>query len=134
MFLKRGARVIIDSPTPNNPWEFGNYSYIPTIFASTYAELAVDELGGPANGVWYVQHSQYAAQAMHNLGSVFIDANYPLDHGHTAPPLAAIVAQTFVLGLKCGTAPLQDLAINATARIEGATLGTCILANSTIPI
>jgi rhamnogalacturonan acetylesterase len=38
MFLAKGARVIISSPTPNNPWEFGNYSYIPTIFASTYAE------------------------------------------------------------------------------------------------
>ena len=100
----------------------------------TYLRLAVTELGGPSAGVWYVQHSQYAAQAMENLGPVFIDANYPLDHGHTAPPLAAIVAQTFVLGLKCGTAPLQDLVLNATARIEGPTLGTCILVNSTEPI
>ena len=71
---------------------------------------------------------------MKNLGRVFIDANYPLDHGHTAPPLAAIVAQSVVLGLKCGTAPLMDLVVNATARIEGPTLGTCILANSTLPI
>jgi len=36
--------------------------------------------------------------------------------------------------LKCGTSPLQDLVVNATARIEGAVLGTCLLANDTIPI
>jgi rhamnogalacturonan acetylesterase len=71
---------------------------------------------------------------MENLGPVFVDANYPIDHTHTAPALAAYVAQSFVLGLKCGTSPLQDFVINATARIEGPVLGTCILANSTLPI
>ena len=71
---------------------------------------------------------------MENLGPTIIDANYPIDHTHTAPYLADIVAQSFVLGLKCGTSPLQDLVMNATARIEGPILGTCILANSTLPI
>jgi len=32
LFLSKGAKVIISSPTPNNPWEFGNFSYTPTIF------------------------------------------------------------------------------------------------------
>jgi rhamnogalacturonan acetylesterase len=81
-----------------------------------------------------VPHGQYAAQAMYNLGPVFIDANYPIDHTHTAPELADIVAKSFVLGLKCGTSPLLDLVVNASARIEGPTLGTCILANATLPI
>ena len=71
---------------------------------------------------------------MENLGPTITDANYPMDHTHTAPYLADIVAQSFVLGLKCGTSPLQELVMNAMARVEGPILGTCILANSTLPI
>jgi len=132
-FLAKGARVVISSATPDNPWETGNYTYVPNRF-SYYAWLTVAELGGPAAGVYYVPHGQYTAQAMFNLGPTFIDANYPIDHTHTSPILAAIVAQSFVLGLKCGTSPLTDFVVNATARIEGPTLGSCILANSTLPI
>jgi rhamnogalacturonan acetylesterase len=84
--------------------------------------------------VYFVPHGQYAAQAMKNLGPDVIDANYQMDHTHTAPYLADIVAQSFVLGLKCGTSPLQDLIVNATARIEGPVLGSCLVANATIPI
>jgi rhamnogalacturonan acetylesterase len=84
--------------------------------------------------VYFVPHGQYAAQAMNNLGATVVDANYPLDHTHTGPYLASVVAQSFALGLKCGTSGLGDLVANASARIEGATLGTCILANSTLPI
>ena len=94
----------------------------------------MEELGGPAAGVYFVSHGEYAAQAMHNLGPAIVDANYPLDHTHTAPYLAGVVSQSFVLGVKCGTAPLQDRVDNATARIEGPILGTCILANSTLPV
>jgi rhamnogalacturonan acetylesterase len=32
IFLSKGARVILSSPTPDNPWELGNYSYLPTNF------------------------------------------------------------------------------------------------------
>jgi len=71
---------------------------------------------------------------MHNLGPQIVDANYPFDHTHTAPYLADIVAQSFVLGLKCGTSPLQDWVVNATARLEGAVLGTCLSANASVPI
>lgn len=71
---------------------------------------------------------------MFNLGPAVIDADYPVDHTHTAPTLAAAIAQEFILGLKCGTSGLADLAINATARIEGPVLGTCLIANATLPI
>jgi rhamnogalacturonan acetylesterase len=66
--------------------------------------------------VYFVPHGQYAAQAMKNLGPKIIDANYPMDHTHTAPYLADIVAKSIVLGLKCGTSPLQDLLVNVTAK------------------
>ncbi|KUJ21178.1 SGNH hydrolase [Mollisia scopiformis] len=133
MYLSLGAKVILSSPTPDNPWETGNYSYTPDRF-TYYSWLSVTELGGPSAGVYFVPHGQYAAQAMKNLGPEIVDANYPMDHTHTAPYLADVVAQSFVLGLKCGTSGLGGLVSNATARLEGSVLGTCILANGTLPI
>ncbi|TVY57641.1 Rhamnogalacturonan acetylesterase [Lachnellula cervina] len=132
-FLDKRAKVVLSSLTPNNPWEFGNYSYIPNIF-TYYTWLAASELGGPSKGVYFVPHGQYAAQAMKNLGKETVDANYPMDHTHTAPYLADVVAQAFVLGVKCGTSGLQDLVVNATSRLQGAVLGTCLMVNETLPI
>jgi rhamnogalacturonan acetylesterase len=95
--------------------------------------LATLELGGPSAHVYYVQHGSYAAQAQKLLGPEVVDANYPMDHTHTAPFLADVHSQAFVLGLKCGTSPLANLVLNATARIE-ATRGPCLPANATLPI
>jgi rhamnogalacturonan acetylesterase len=133
IFLSKGAKVILSSPTPSNPWEKGNYSYTPSIF-NYYSSLATTELGGPKSGVYFVAHGQYAAQAMRLLGKEVVDENYPMDHTHTAPYLADVVARSFVLGLKCGTAPLAGLVMNATSRLEGELLGTCLSANETVPI
>lgn len=59
----------------------------------TRLSLAVTELGGAAAGVWFVPHSEYAAQTMKLLGPTIIDENFPMDHTHTAPYLADIVSQ-----------------------------------------
>jgi hypothetical protein len=96
--------------------------------------LSATELGGPSKGVYFVPHGAYVAQAEKNLGPEIVDANYPMDHTHTAPFLADVVAKSFALGLKCGTSPLQDLVINATSRMEGSVLGTCLPANERVPI
>lgn len=87
--------------------------------------LAVSQLGGPAKGVYFVPHGEYAAQAMKNLGAATVDANYPNDHTHTAPYLADVMARAFVLGLKCGTSPLGQLAINSTSSLTSTFLGAC---------
>jgi rhamnogalacturonan acetylesterase len=100
---------------------------------NSISRLSVEEMGGPAAGVYFVPHSQYAAQMMFNLG-IGIDQYFPLDHGHTAPYLASLMAQEFVLGLKCGSAPLQGLVVNVTSRIESPLLGTCLPVNATLPI
>lgn len=55
--------------------------------------LATLELGGPASNVFFVQHGQYAAQAQKLLGKAVVDANYPMDHTHTAPFLADVVCR-----------------------------------------
>ncbi|KAL6704803.1 hypothetical protein ACN47E_007607 [Coniothyrium glycines] len=132
-FLSLGAAgVIISEQLPTNVWESGDYTFKPTAF-SYYGLVATEELGGPAVGVHFIQHGSYAAQAQRLLGSAIVDANYPMDHTHTAPFLADVHSQAFVLGLKCGTSPLADLVVNATARIEQLR-GPCLPANDTIPI
>ncbi|KAH8675263.1 GDSL-like Lipase/Acylhydrolase [Xylariales sp. PMI_506] len=135
IFLSRGARVIIASPTPFNPYlnAAGDYEWSPSLY-SWYAWYVVQSLGGPGAGIYYVDHNAYVAQAEALLGPQVVDSGYPMDNTHFAPFLADIVSQAFVLGLKCGTAPLQSRVLNATSRIEGATLGTCLSVNSTLPI
>ncbi|KAK3935076.1 GDSL-like Lipase/Acylhydrolase [Diplogelasinospora grovesii] len=133
IFLSKGAKVIISSPTPNNPYEFGNYSWTPTIY-QYYSWYVAQSLGGPEAGIYYVNHGDYAAQAVKLLGPQVAAANYPMDHTHLSPHFADLFAQAFVLGLKCGTAPLQGRLVNATSRIEGPVLGTCLSVNATLPI
>jgi rhamnogalacturonan acetylesterase len=56
-----------------------------------YDRLVALELGGPPSNVFFVQHGSYAAQAQRLLGKAIVDANYPMDHTHTAPFLADVV-------------------------------------------
>lgn len=133
-FLSLGARVILTSPTPTNPFtSSGVFSWKPTIYAY-YSWYIASSLGGPAKGVYYVDHSDYAAQAVRLLGAESANKNYPMDNTHLSPHYADLFAQAFVLGLKCGTAPLQGAVVNATARIEGDVLGTCLRVNETLPV
>lgn len=134
-FLSLGAKVIISSPTPTNPYEAtGAYDWAPTTY-SWYSWLAAESLGGPGGGgVYYVDHGGYGAQALRLMGRAAADAGFPMDNTHTAPWLADVLAGAFVLGVKCGTAPLQGFVVNATSRIEGPLLGSCERANATLPI
>ncbi|KAH6644563.1 SGNH hydrolase-type esterase domain-containing protein [Boeremia exigua] len=132
-YLDLGAAgIVIAEQLPTNVWESGSYTYRSPVFAY-YSELATIELGGPASNVFFVQHGAYAAQAQKLLGKAVVDTNYPMDHTHTAPFLADVHSQAFVLGLKCGTSPLANLIVNATARIEQER-GPCLPANATLPI
>ncbi|KAI4917794.1 hypothetical protein J4E85_009886 [Alternaria conjuncta] len=132
-FLSLGASgIVISSQLPTNVWESGSYSFTPGRFAY-YNMLSAIELGGPASHVYFVQHGSYAAQAQKLLGKEVVDKEYPMDHTHTAPFLADVHSQAFVLGLKCGTSPLAGLVVNATARIE-MERGGCLPANATLPI
>lgn len=133
IFLSLGAKVIISSQTPTNPYESGAYSWVPTIFQH-YSWYVVDSLGGPDKGIYYVNHGDYSAQALLLMGQTETDVSFPKDNTHTSPYLADIFAKEFVLGVKCGTSPFQDLVVNATSRIEGNELGSCEQVNATLPI
>ncbi|KDN69562.1 putative GDSL-like Lipase/Acylhydrolase [Colletotrichum sublineola] len=120
-----GAKVIIASATPDNPWESGTFGWGYDRFFY-YAWLAVEQLGGPSQGYYFVPHGAYAAQAMKNLGATVVNANYPNDHTHPAPFLTDAVHKAFVLGLSCGTSALASLAKNTTASMTSTFLGPCI--------
>ncbi|OHE99028.1 GDSL-like Lipase/Acylhydrolase [Colletotrichum orchidophilum] len=132
-FLSLGARVVISTSTPVNPYSAGNFSWTPTIY-SWYSWHVVESLGGPAAGIYYVPHGNYSAQALQVQGPQAAVEGYPMDAVHMSPKLADSFAGAFVLGLKCGTSPLQEYVVNATSRLEGDRLGTCLQVNATLPI
>ncbi|KAF4770089.1 hypothetical protein N7455_009341 [Penicillium solitum] len=101
-FKDKGANVIISSQTPNNPWETGTFTYTPSRFVG-YAELAAT-----AAGVAYVDHGAYVADQFQTLGLTAVDAYFPLDHTHTSPTGASVVAQAFFKAVVCGDVALKD--------------------------
>ncbi|KAI1338143.1 SGNH hydrolase-type esterase domain-containing protein [Xylariaceae sp. FL0016] len=133
LFLDKGAKVIMSSPTPNNICESGSCSWGPYRF-DYYAWLAAKQVGGTAAGVYFVPHGQYASQAMISLGAATVNAHYPNDHTHTDPYMANVMAGSFVLGLKCGTSALGQAVKNSTTSLTTSFYGSCAKFNSTIPV
>jgi len=115
LMLSKGAKVIISSQTPNNPWESGTFSYAPTRFV-TYAKAVVQALGNP--NVVFVDHGQYVANEYQSLGKVTVDA-FSNDHTHMSPAGATVVEKAFMKGLMCGASALSAYSKNSTASIEG---------------
>ena len=112
----KGAKVVISSPTPNNPWEGGSFSYSSPRF-TTYAKSAVAQIGGSA---FFVDHGLYTANIWKSLGKSKVDAFFPNDHTHTSPAGAESVEKAFVKGLLCaGSGPLKGFVRNETAGVEG---------------
>lgn len=107
MFTAKSARVLISSQTPNNPWETGAFSYSPSRFVG-YAQLAAETAG-----VAYVDHGAYVANIFESLGADVVDAYFPLDHTHTSPGGALVVAQAFFKAVVCGGVALES-ALNTT--------------------
>lgn len=68
------------------------------------------------------------------MGKEKTGTGYPMDHTHLAPWLADSFAKSWALGVKCGTAGLQSAVVNATSRIEGPVLGTCLSVDDDVPI
>lgn len=101
MFTAKGAQVLISSQTPNNPWETGTFSYSPSRFVE-YAQLAAETAG-----VAYVDHGAYVANIFESLGANVVDAYFPLDHTHTSPEGALVVAQAFFKAVVCGRVALE---------------------------
>ncbi|KAK5133426.1 hypothetical protein LTR08_007765 [Meristemomyces frigidus] len=116
-FTSLGARVIIASPTPDNPWETGTFVYAANRF-TTYANASAS---GFAHAK-FVDHGQLVANEFQKLGASAVDAFYPIDHTHTSPDGAALVAQTFIRGVSCSESLLRNHVKNQTSGV----VGTCL--------
>lgn len=115
--IAKGAKVIFSSPTPNNPWEGGSFSYAPGRFAG-YAKSVAAKLGKNA---MYVDHGSYTANVFKGLGKVKVDALFPNDHTHTSPTGADTVSKAFVKGLLCADGGfLKGSFKNTTETVDGA--------------
>lgn len=96
----KGAIPIVSSQTPDNIW-VGNAIGAGPRFVGYMATV------GTRTGAVYVNHYNYVAQAYGKLGQTLVTSWYPLDHTHTAPAAANVVAEAFVRGLLCGTSTLK---------------------------
>lgn len=114
--VAKGAKVIISSPTPNNPWEGGSFSYGPSRF-TTYSKSAAEQIGSNA---MFVDHGQYTANIFKSLGKAKVDSFFPNDHTHTSPAGADVVSRAFVKAVLCsGSGFLKGFLKNETATVEG---------------
>ncbi|KAJ7492465.1 SGNH hydrolase-type esterase domain-containing protein [Mycena latifolia] len=94
------ATVTETDQTPDNIWSGTSIGAGPR-FVLYAQEVAA------TNSVTYVDHYDYVAQAYDKLGQTAVTAFYPIDHTHTLPAGATVVAQAFVRGLLCGTSTLK---------------------------
>ena len=99
----KGAHVVVASPTPNNLWETGTWSYTAPRFTG-YAKTVATSLGSLAA---FVDHGLYVANEYLALGETAVDAFYPIDHTHTSPAGALSVAGQFMKALDCGGSDLS---------------------------
>jgi rhamnogalacturonan acetylesterase len=117
--IAKGAKVIVSSPTPNNPWEGGSFSYAPGRF-TTYSKAVAEALGENA---MFVDHGSYTASIFKTLGKAKVDAMFPNDHTHTSPQGADTVSGAFVKAVLCaGGGFLKGMVRNSTEAVQG----TCL--------
>lgn len=115
--IAKGAKVVLSSQTPNNPWESGSFQYTDGGRFVGYAKEVANRLG---SGAMYVDHGRYTAERMRVLGKQATDRLFPSDHTHTSPAGADVVAKAFVKGVLCGGGGfLNGLVRNGTASVEG---------------
>jgi len=113
--IAKGAHVIIASPTPDNPCETGTCSYT----AGRFTGYGKDVVANAGKSSAFVDHGQYVANRFIALGAAVVDPYFPIDHTHTSPQGANVVAAAFVKGLLCGGSPLASHVKNTTASIAG---------------
>lgn len=66
-----------------------------------------------------MDHGQYVANEFIALGATVVDSYYPIDHTHTSPIGADVVAKAFMKGLMCANDKLAAYSKNTTASITG---------------
>ncbi|KAL1950771.1 hypothetical protein VTO73DRAFT_5895 [Trametes versicolor] len=96
----KGAIPIVSSQTPDNIWS-GSKIGAPSRFVGYASDVAKNTSAA------YVDHFAYVAQAYDALGETTVNTYYPIDHTHTSPTGANVVAEAFVRGILCGNSALK---------------------------
>jgi len=99
--LSKGAIPLVSSQTPDNIWDGDVLAAAPRFVA--YAQ----EVAGNTSTT-YIDHFDYVAQAYEAIGETTVDTFYPVDHLHTSPTGANVVAEAFVRGVLCSTSTLSN--------------------------
>lgn len=104
----KGAIPIVSSQTPSNDWSNGAI-VAPNRFVG-YAQTSASR-----TGVTYINHYGYVAQAFKRIGQSNVAPYFPVDHTHTSPTGANVVAAAFVRGLLCSSNALKSK-VNSTGQ------------------
>ncbi|KAG5650991.1 hypothetical protein H0H81_010291 [Sphagnurus paluster] len=97
----KGAIPIVSSQTPSNDWASGAI-----VAAGRFVGYAAT--AASRTSATYVNHYGYVAQSFQKLGQATTKTFFPVDHTHTSPAGANVVAQAFVRALLCGTNTLKS--------------------------
>ncbi|KDR80351.1 hypothetical protein GALMADRAFT_62518 [Galerina marginata CBS 339.88] len=108
----KGAIPIVSSQTPDDIWANGMIT--PAGRFVGFAQLAASR-----TGVTFVDHYNFVAQLYGSLGQTKVMTFYPIDHTHTSPTGANVVAQAFVRGLSCGGSALSKKLSTAGKSVPG---------------
>ncbi|CZT12788.1 hypothetical protein WAI453_004831 [Rhynchosporium graminicola] len=113
--VAKGAKVIISSPTPNNICEGTGCAYTAPRYTA-YCRQVVSNVG---SNLSFIDLGQYLANEYIRLGKATVDSFYPIDHTHTSPAGANVVAQSFVKAVLCGNGVLAPYIKNGTSDVAG---------------
>ncbi|KAF9254999.1 rhamnogalacturonan acetylesterase [Marasmius fiardii PR-910] len=103
LLQSKGAIPIVSSQTPTNDWTNGAIPLTPGPRFVAYAQTAASRTGAT-----YINHYAYTAQAYNKLGQSAVAPFFPVDHTHTSPAGANVVAQAFVRGILCSSSALKS--------------------------
>ncbi|KZW01103.1 SGNH hydrolase, partial [Exidia glandulosa HHB12029] len=116
-FKSKGARVIVSSQTPKNPFRDSSGTPIYVSYAQQVAQ---------STSVSYVDHFALTVKRYQQLGSGTVNAYFPQDNIHTNAAGADTVAQAFLRGVLCDSAnPLR--ASVANTNVQPSTCPDCML-------
>jgi len=102
----KGAIPIVSSQTPDNIWTGDVLAAAPR-FVPDAQEVAGN------TSVTYIDHFDYVAQAYEAIGETTVDTFYPVDHLHTSPTGANVVAEAFIRGVLCSSSTLKEFVNSA---------------------
>lgn len=88
----KGAKVIVSSQTPNNPFKDTSGAPVYVSYAQQVAQQT---------SVTYVDHFSYTLKQYQALGANTVNGYFPVDTIHTSSAGADVVAQALVRGVLC---------------------------------